>query len=74
MIRAKIKWAEEGEKPTKYFCSFAFLTGSNAFIRLVGVIIELRPTTVINTISNCDPCIATIANLQGTEYTYFRED
>ena len=21
MIRAKIKWAEEGEKPTKYFCS-----------------------------------------------------
>ena len=20
MIRAKIKWAEEGEKPTKYFC------------------------------------------------------
>ena len=21
MIRAKIKWAEEGEKPTRYFCS-----------------------------------------------------
>ena len=21
MIRAKIKWAEDGEKPTRYFCS-----------------------------------------------------
>lgn len=22
MVRAKIRWAEEGEKPTKYFCHF----------------------------------------------------
>ena len=24
MVRAKIKWAEEGEKPTRYFCSLEF--------------------------------------------------